>query len=79
MNTPETSGAGTAPAAWRRVAGKLPDNLIVYVGFLLIVGFFAVALQRPRVPDAGQLRQYRPPDGDGLDHGLRHDVRALGR
>ena len=46
MNAPESSGAGTsAGAVWRRVSAALPDNLIVYVGFLLIVGFFAITLQ----------------------------------
>ena len=46
MNAPESTGVGTsAQAVWRRVAAALPDNLIVYVGFLLIVGFFAITLQ----------------------------------
>ena len=46
MSTPDTSGAGTTDqAVWRRIAAARPDNLIVYVGFLLVVGFFAIALQ----------------------------------
>ncbi len=46
MNAPENSGAGTsAQAVWRRAVAARPDNLIVYVGFLLIVGFFAIVLQ----------------------------------
>ena len=46
MSTPDTSGAGTTDqAVWRRIVAARPDNLIVYVGFLLVVGFFAIALQ----------------------------------
>ena len=46
MNAPESSAAGTSgQAVWRRAVAARPDNLIVYVGFLLIVGFFAIALQ----------------------------------
>jgi ribose transport system permease protein len=45
MNAPESNGTGTsAQAVWRRAVAARPDNLIVYVGFLLIVGFFAVVL-----------------------------------
>jgi len=46
MNAPESSGAGTSiQAVWRRAVAARPDNLIVYVGFLLIVAFFAITLQ----------------------------------
>lgn len=46
MSTTGNGGAGASDqAVWRRIVAARPDNLIVYVGFLLVVGFFAVTLQ----------------------------------
>jgi ribose transport system permease protein len=46
MASPEHTGSlSTLETARRRVAAVRPDNLIVYLGFLAVVVFFAVVLQ----------------------------------
>src|SRR3954471_14431871 len=47
MAVPESAPTATlapAPPAWRRWFGARPENLIVYVGFVAILLFFAVTL-----------------------------------
>lgn len=36
--------AATAEPTWRRLVARRPDNWIVYVGFVLILAFFAIVL-----------------------------------